>query len=136
MFTTLQSASHKIRTAYGVSEKTYGPGRDPPLQGIGQGDGAGSAGWAIISTPLINMMRTSGFGFSLLTALTVLAVSFVCNACVDDTDLVHTAKDVNSRGPTILAKMQSALDQWEGGLKATGGALVPEKSYWYLIDFI
>jgi hypothetical protein len=24
----------------------------------------------------------------------------------------------------------------EGGLKATGGALVPEKSYWYLIDFV
>jgi hypothetical protein len=28
------------------------------------------------------------------------------------------------------------VDHWEGGLKATGGALVPAKSYWYLIDFI
>ena len=136
MFATLQSASHKIRTAYGVSDKTYGPGRDPPLQGIGQGNGAGPAGWAVISTPLINMMRTAGFGFSLFTALTVSAVSFVCYAFVDDTDLVHTAKDVHTRGPEILTEMQRALDHWEGGLKATGGALVPEKSYWYLIDFI
>ena len=32
--------------------------------------------------------------------------------------------------------MQAAVDHWEGGLKATGGALVPSKSYWYLIDFI
>ena len=63
MFTTLQMASHKIRTAFGVSDKTYGPNRDPPLQGIGQGNGAGPAGWAVISTPLINMMRTAGFGF-------------------------------------------------------------------------
>jgi hypothetical protein len=62
-------------------------------------------------------------------------VSFVCYAFVDDTDLVHIAKDVDTRGPTIIAEMQSALDHWEGGLKATGGALVPEKSYWYLIDF-
>jgi hypothetical protein len=23
------------------------------------------------------------------------------------------------------------LDHWEGGLRATGGALVPSKSYWY-----
>ena len=81
-------------------------------------------------------MRTAGFGFSLFTAITVSAVSFVCYAFVDDTDLVHTAKDVDTRGPTIIAEMQSALDHWEGGLKATGGALVPEKSYWYLIDFI
>jgi hypothetical protein len=136
MFTTLQMASHKIRTAFGVSDKTYGPNRDPPLQGIGQGNGAGPAGWAVISTPLINMMRTAGFSFSLLTALTVLAVSFVCYAFVDDTDLVHTAKDVHTRGPQILLEMQQAIDHWEGGLKATGGALVPLKSYWYLIDFV
>lgn len=31
--------------------------------------------------------------------------------------------------------MQKALDMWEGGLRATGGTLVPSKSYWYLIDF-
>jgi hypothetical protein len=29
--------------------------------------------------------------------------------------------------------MQSAMDIWEGGLRATGGALEPEKSCWYLI---
>jgi hypothetical protein len=27
------------------------------------------------------------------------------------------------------------LDHWEGGLRATGGALVPPTSYWYGIDF-
>jgi len=27
------------------------------------------------------------------------------------------------------------LTLWEQGLRATGGALVPEKSFWYLIDF-
>jgi hypothetical protein len=63
-------------------------------------------------------------------------ISFVCYAFVDDTDLVHTAKDDLTRGPKVLEEMQQAIDHWEGGLKATGGALVPEKSYWYLIDFV
>jgi hypothetical protein len=31
--------------------------------------------------------------------------------------------------------MQAAMDTWEGGLRATGGALEPEKSFWYLIQF-
>ena len=32
--------------------------------------------------------------------------------------------------------MQDSLTAWEGGLRATGGAIVPEKSHWYLIDFV
>jgi hypothetical protein len=31
--------------------------------------------------------------------------------------------------------MQRMLDHWAGGLRATGGTLVPSKSYWYGIDF-
>jgi hypothetical protein len=31
--------------------------------------------------------------------------------------------------------MQHSLDTWEGGLKAPGGAIVPEKTFWHLIDF-
>jgi hypothetical protein len=30
-------------------------------------------------------------------------------------------------------RMQADMDTWEGGLWATGGALEPEKSCWYLI---
>jgi hypothetical protein len=32
--------------------------------------------------------------------------------------------------------MQQVVDMWEGGLRASGGALVPAKSYWFLIHFI
>jgi hypothetical protein len=31
--------------------------------------------------------------------------------------------------------MQAAMDTWEGGLRATGGSLDPEKSFWYLLRF-
>jgi hypothetical protein len=31
--------------------------------------------------------------------------------------------------------MQEVMNTWEGGIRATGGALNPSKSYWYMIDF-
>jgi hypothetical protein len=31
--------------------------------------------------------------------------------------------------------MQRAIDTWEGAIRATGGAIVPSKSFWYLIGF-
>jgi hypothetical protein len=82
------------------------------------------------------LVSTAGFGFFLLTALTVSVVQFVCFAFVDDADVVHMAKDVNTSGDSVRQEMQQAIDHWEGGLKATGAALVREKSYWYLIDFV
>jgi hypothetical protein len=90
----------------------------------------------VISTPIINMMKTAGFGFSLLTALSIVCIFFVCYAFVDDTDVLHTAKDVNIPSSIVLTETQVVVDHWEGGLQATGGALVPSKSYWYLINFV
>jgi hypothetical protein len=53
---------------------------------------------------------------------------------VDDTDLIHNGD--HSTTPTqVFDEMQRMLDHWEGGLRATGGALIPSKSYWYGIDF-
>ena len=136
MFISLQKSAHRIRTAFGISEKTYGQDREEPLQGLGQGNGAGPAGWAIVSTPIINMMRVLGYGATFLSAMSVVLIALVCYAFVDDTDVVHTAQDVNTSGKTIMKEMQSVIDHWEGGLRATGGAIVPKKSYWYLIDWI
>ncbi len=36
----------------------------------------------------------------------------------------------------LITEMQAVVDTWEGGLRASGGALVPAKSYWYLIDWV
>ena len=91
MLKTLQEeATHKIRTAFGVSKKGFGPVR-PPLGGIGQGNGAGPTIWACISDALIAMLKTAGFGFAMLTAIMAMTVKFVCYTLVDDTDLVQLA---------------------------------------------
>jgi hypothetical protein len=56
-------------------------------------------------------------------------------AFVDDKDLLQASRPGKCTYVEVAQKMQDGLDLWEGLLKATGGALVPAKSYWYLIDF-
>ncbi len=135
MFLTIQKAWHHIATAYGKSVSRYGGDRSIPLQGAGQGNGAGLTIWAVISAVLIAVMRRHGHGISILSPLTFVALYVVCFAFVDDTDVVHGARDVNSPGEEVLPEMQEVVNRWEGSIRATGGALVPSKRYWYLVDF-
>jgi len=51
---------------------------------------------------------------------------------VDNTDLCVSA--VNSTPIQTLQKLQAAVTNWKGLLKVTGGALFPDKCFWYLID--
>jgi len=62
-------------------------------------------------------------------------MSFVGYLFIDDTDLVQTGPTLTSTGQEVIPLMQAVLSLWEQGLQATGSALVPKKSFWYLIDF-
>ena len=81
------------------------------------------------------MLRTAGCGLKRFSAITGRLISFVCYAFVDDTDLVHAAPSPETDWTEAKEGMQTALDHWEGGLRATGGALRADKSFWYLIDY-
>ena len=138
MFTTIQRLEHHIRTVYGDSEVSFtGALWTVPIQGVGQGNGAGPQIWAVVSTPVLNMLRAEGFGAFFKAAISHDKLSFVGYAFVDDTDLVTTSKhDEESDYNEVAEMMQNALNGWEGGIRATGGAIVPEKTHWYLIDFV
>jgi hypothetical protein len=133
LFTTLQSATHSVRTAFGDSDDTYGGhGWIKPMHGIGQGNGGGPPIWAVISSTLLDTLRSKGLGFQMVSPISQQELSFVGYSFVDDSD------NVQSDGSTeeiTITKLQESVDLWEGGLKMTGGALGPEKSYWYLVNF-
>ena len=94
------------------------------LQGIGQGNGAGPAIWLIVSIPIINMLKMAGFGLRMCISISRDEFEFVCYTFVDDTDFVHAPyADISS--PQLIDEMQQVLNHWEGGLRASGGALVP-----------
>jgi len=56
---------------------------------------------------------TAGFGF------------------VDNVDLCITIPKGN--GEQVVHQIQKSINMWAGLLRATGGALVPEKCFWYYI---
>lgn len=135
LFSTLQEAIHKVRTDFGDSKAHYGgPVWLVPIHGIGQGNGAGPAIWAVVSTPLLNVLRESGIGCEILCPISSKFFKFVGYAFVDDTDVIQS---VLSETPAqAIAKLQEAIDTWEFSLKDTCGALAPEKKVWWLVSFV
>jgi hypothetical protein len=133
MMLTLLTAWHYVTTAFGESKRRY-RGIDRPLQGIGQGNGAGPAIWAVISAVLLCIMRDSGYGLNFITATSSLAIVLAGFAFVDDTALLHAAPHPSTTAATLVPQMQQVVDTWEGLLRATCGDLRDDKSYWYLLD--
>jgi hypothetical protein len=136
MLDTLQKAEHFVSSAFGRSEKAYGKHRRIPVQGVGQGNGSGPAAWAVISAVIINMLYTARQGVQILSTITGVLLAFACYAFVDDTDIIHSGVSPEVAGEDVAKEMQDVVDRWEGGIRASGGALVPKKSHWYMIDFI
>jgi len=134
LFTTLQEAVHTVRTGFGDSKASYG-GKVwlVPFHGIDQGNGAGPAIWAVVSTPLLNVLLSKGFGCEVLCPLSSAFFRFVGYAFVDDTDIIQSALQETPEKARL--QLQDAIYTWENSLKATCGALVPEKTVWWLISF-
>jgi hypothetical protein len=102
MFGTLAQAQHYIWTTYGDSTTAYSC-LEIPFQGINQGNGAGPGIWLLVSIPIINMLKSEGFGFKVRTVISQDAFSFVCYTVLDDSNVVH------SRAPTDTTEDTVAL---------------------------
>jgi hypothetical protein len=137
MLTCIQQMDHFIRTTHGDSDISYSSKHTAiPFQGVLQGNGAAPSIWVAVSTPLLNMMRTAKHGLQMTSAITKEKSNIVGYAFVDDTDLVQgNIMNHSITAEEVMEEMQMAILRWEGGLKATGGALVPSKSFVYPIDF-
>jgi hypothetical protein len=133
LFPTRQHATHNVRTAFGDSTMTYGGLIwTKPLHGIGQGNGGGPPIWAVISSTLLDTLRSKRYGFQSISPISLQHIHFVGYSFLDDNDNVQSD---GSFAEATVHKLQQAVDTWEGGLKVTGDALGPQKSYCYLTSF-
>jgi hypothetical protein len=133
----LQNLEHNVRTAYGDSGETYGSNlRVIPMQGVYQGNIAGPLIWAVVSSPLLDIMQEVEIGTLFKLSISSQNIHFVGYAFVDDKDLIQTSRDSNKTGDEMWEQVQEGINTWEGIISATGGALAVEKSPWWLIDFI
>lgn len=121
MLRPIRKLQHTIRTAYGDSRQTYGGDsweRDP--SGICQGNGAGPAIWALVSSPLLQMLREAGYGAKIHSAIGSTFLHLSGFAFVDDADTVQTGQ-LGETTEQIMQKAQAQLTLWEEGIRATGG---------------
>ena len=85
------------------------------------------------------MLREQGCICQFKSAITGEEVSFVGFAFVDDMDKSVSSPLTNGTDEELeqaaVALGQQSADVWEGGMRATGGAVGPEKSFWCLISF-
>ena len=135
MLKPLPYLEHSICCAFGTSQETYGNEINAtPMQGVYQGNGAGPIVWAVVSSPLLQILKEEGYGTHFWTAISDKPIRIVGYAFVDDTDLIQTAAH-GDMYPDVHSKMQDAMDLWEGLIKNTGGALATIKCRWWGIDF-
>jgi len=134
MIATLAQLQHHVRLAYDNSECAQGQvDWTNPVAGIGQGNGTSPQIWATVSTPMLTILRQEGFVAMVICAMSKQFWSLGGFAFVDYTDLIVT--DPSNDEQKVADKMHQSVQLWHRLLKATGGNLVPEKCFWYLIDF-
>ena len=91
MFDTLMHSAHRVRTGFGDSERVFSPPTSIPYQGCGQGNGAGPTIWVAVSSILLGMMFSKGFGFDFFSAISWASILVNAFAFVDDTDVCQEA---------------------------------------------
>jgi hypothetical protein len=132
MFGCIQQLRHYICTAYGISDAWQQITSHLPIHGVGQGNGAGPAIWAVISTIPFNFMRQQNLCATFKSPITNIELKLPGFGFVDDTELVATA----TQGNQLMQCFQEAVCGWASMLRATGGALEPDKSFDLVIEWI
>ena len=135
MFSAIQEMIHTVRTSFGDADQPYGGEISEylkPPQGACQGNGAGPAMWSILSSTVFAVMRRQGYGVKFCSALSRELFHLCGFAYVDDSDLIQSG----SCPLVIAADMQKALGKWEKLMRVNGGVLAPDKSWWYLVEFV
>jgi hypothetical protein len=136
MLRPIQQMKYFLCTAFGDSE-TFFSSLDSVLsfQGSCQGNKGSPAFWLAVSAFLVAMLHRLGHVAQIISALSRSILQVVGFLFVDDTDLMTVATTKCESPEQVTTRMQSAVNAWHGGLRASGGALKPEKCSWCLVSF-
>jgi hypothetical protein len=135
MLFPIQTMKFFHRTARSDSTTFMGGcGKENPLQGLCQGNGAGPACWLMLSSILMHCHERQGFGLRIISPISSAIIIFWGEIYVDDTDLIITRPEFTTEQQTQEGLRDPAW-AWALGLNATGGAINPEKSRWIYAEY-
>jgi hypothetical protein len=125
MLFPIQTMKFFQRTARGNSTTFMGgQGKDNPLQGLCQGNGAGPACWLMLSSVLMHCYERQGFGSQIISPICGAIINILREMYIDDTDLIITRPEFTTKKQTREGLRDSAW-AWALGLNATRGAINP-----------
>ena len=106
-----------MATAFGVSSLHCGGHKreelnQPPVQGVGQGNGAGPISFVSMSSTGIALMAIQGFGAVLQACLSLIVLVVACFMFVDDDQIQQTAIHPNQPANEVVPTSQEASDYW------------------------
>ena len=84
---------------------------------------------------LVNVYKQLSLGTDLYNPVTDDRIHSMGAMFVDNLDLFTWKEDITDPYELML-QAQKEITQWSLLLNATGGALKPEKCFWYLLDYI
>ena len=137
-FATVQNLEVTVRTAFGDSDlssenEMFLMPMDRPAQGGLQGTTDGPVNWAILNGAMLRAVRGKGFGAVFRCYLKNNEIKFLGIVFVDDATYLQTSP-LNTASDVIV-RTQAAQTYLGGIVRATGGAINPSKSFWWMIDF-
>jgi hypothetical protein len=131
----LQTMKFFLRTGFGDSKRSFGGTSSSPYGGLGQGNGAAPPAFTAVSTLLLMSFIGMGHGNTFKSAISGFCFSIAAIMYVDDTDLLTWARTTCMSDEEFLHQVQKAVTDWSMLVIATGGALRPEKCFWYWIAY-
>ena len=134
MLQTIQMMKFYLRTGWGESTRYIGGDPLTILHGMCQGNGAAPSAWLVLSSFLVSIYKSMGYGSRTQAPITRAWLDVMGVLFVDDTDLYIMDECIKS-GYDLWDETQEATTAWGKLLIATGGALKPEKCFYYLIDY-
>jgi hypothetical protein len=123
------------RTGFGESRTFFGgAGIRLYMMGLWQGNRAAPPSWIQLSAVLVNVFKQLELGVLVVDPITQESIHSMGTLFVDNTNL-YTWKDGLLDTGELWLHTQLELTQWSTQLNATGGALEPEKCFWYMLDY-
>jgi hypothetical protein len=136
MLCPIQQMKYFLPTAFGDLEAFFGSlDNDLAFQGSCQGNKGSPAFLLAASTFLMYMLHWLGHVARIVLAILCSVLEVVRFLFIDDTDLMEVAKTKSETPRQVTSCMQDAINAWHEGLRASGGALKPDKRSWCLVSF-
>lgn len=132
MLTILSQTKFHVRTAYGISTRSFQNTPNIPILGLLQGSAAVGAVWALNWSILFTCLDT-------LPQPRFISPSpnFYCarhgEGFVDDTTLWEVAQNIPFA--MVVSRMKTKAQRWERLIWSSGGALNLDKCFIYLLDW-